>query len=239
MPRKPAIPGGAAAPLTFSEDELEEFKRSLGDLLSTETPRPIVTPLGKYRVTGNLPSLKAVGDARFDSSLERTGLLVLSTAKMTRWLATHPVVLQFSGEAGSWTYTPDVVVSIDISDGDEPAVFIGEIRARKWLEMPKARDRVAAIADCLRRRGHHYVLFTDGDLPAHLVQDIVLLLRVRPLAHRWRLGIDRNAWDPTGRTDPDPETARRWAAAQAECDALIRRVMDRDPGHLMAELSIA
>jgi hypothetical protein len=238
LPKKPAIPGGAAAPLTFAE-ELEDFKLSLGDLLSTETPRPIVTPSGKYRVTGNLPNLKAIGDARFDSSLERSGLLVLSSATITRWLSTHPVVLQSFGEAGSWTYTPDVVASIHSAHGHEPTAFIGEFRARRWLETAKARDRVAAIADSLRRRGHAYVFLTDGDLPTQLVDEIELLLKVRPLAHRWRTDIDPDAWDPTGTTEPDPETARRWSAAQAECNALLRRVMKRDPGCHMAELATA
>lgn len=238
LPKKPAIPGGAAAPLTFA-DELEDFKRSLRDLLSTETPRPVVTPRGKKRVTGNLPSLKEIGDARFDSSLERPGQLILSTANITRWFATHPVVLQFCGERGYWKYTPDVVVSIHAAGGHEPTVFFGEFRARTWLKKAEARDRVAAIADNLRRRGHAYLFLTDGDVPEQLVDEIELLLRVRPLAHRWRMDIDRDAWDPTGRSDADPETARRWAAAQAECSALLRRVMNRDPGCHMAELETA
>lgn len=238
MPKKPAIPGGAAAPLTFA-DELEDFKRSLGDLLSTETPRPIVTPSGKHRVTGNLPNLKAIGDARFDSSLERPGQLILSTATITRWFSTHPVVLQFFDERGRWTYTPDVVVSILATGGGEAEVFIGELRARQWLETATARDRVTRIAENLRCRAHAYLFLTEADVPEQLVDEIELLLKVRPLAHRWRMNIDRDAWDPTGRSDADPETARRWSAAQAECNALLRRVMKRDPGCHMAELATA
>ena len=81
-------------------------------------------------------------------------------------------------------------------------------------------------------------LVLEGELRAAALQvELKDLLRLRPAPRRQRSDVDFQTWDPVdGSPPPDDVTATRWARAQAECDALLERVMRRDPGDLLPEI---
>ena len=86
----------------------------------------------------------------------------------------------------------------------------------------------------LRDHGLELVLILDTDIDvAGLQTELAKLLRQRPIVGRSRPRLDTSVWDPLSRGPEDLEVAARWAAAQRECDALLTRVMRRNPDDLL------
>ena len=67
-----------------------------------------------------------------------------------------------------------------------------------------------------------------------LQDELEQLLRLRPIVGCYRPHIDTSLWNPLKPAVVDFELERRWRAAQRECDALLARVMRRDPDDLIA-----
>lgn len=75
----------------------------------------------------------------------------------------------------------------------------------------------------------------DTDVRANgLQRDLKLLQRDRPARGRWRGGIDPAAWDPECSTEVPEHLRELWWNAKRECDALLKRVMRRDPDELFS-----
>jgi len=63
------------------------------------------------------------------------------------------------------------------------------------------------------------------------------LLRLRPRPGRYDPDQDPTAWGGLGRDVADAELLTRWHSAQQTCDALLKRVMRRDPDSLLGTIS--
>ena len=206
---------------------LDDFLARIARLTSKRKVRPVVTPSGK-RARGNFPSNKAPNRARFESLLEQDVLRPLEVSTRVRVLRTHPVVLALPGDP-IVHYTPDVQV-----EGDEEG-FLVETKATFFLTKTASRERLQECVRRLRLHGITLVVIVESDVRGHGFQEELKdLLRRRPLVGRYRPNIDTNLWNPLKPAIGDFELERRWRAAQRECDALLDRVMRRDPDDLIA-----
>lgn len=206
---------------------LSEFLARVARLTSTRKVRPVVIPSGK-RARGNFPSFKSPKRARFESLLEQDVLRVIEVGTWARVMRTHPAVLALPGEP-VMHYTPDV----QVESGDDGILI--ETKATYFLAKATARDRLSACVRRLRENGVKLVVVSEVDIHTGGLQDeLKQLLRLRPRVGRHRPQIDTSLWNPLGPALVDFELERRWRDAQRECDALLSRVMRRDPDDLIA-----
>lgn len=197
-------------------------------LISPRKVRNIVTVSGRG-VRGRFPSYKAPIGAKFESLVEEALLRVLEVSTLVRTFETQPCVFQFPGEK-TLRYTPDARADIY----DQQTFF--EAKHDGFRKDKQGVDRLKEICIQMRGQGMRLAVVLESELRGReLQQDLAKLLRDRPAPGRFRPGLDANQWDPLGREEPTSETLRRWRTAQRECDALLERVMRRNPDDLFAE----
>lgn len=204
-----------------------EVRRLLALHKSNRRPRPVVTPMGK-RARGNVPSLKApmrLGERnRFESLVEDDVCRVLEVAGCVVHYVTHPYVVDLSLVGERHEYTPDAEVTM------LKTLALAEAKGDYWLTVGSARKTLAMNARRLKEIGIPFLLLLEGDVRADGLQDeLKLLLRERPVCNPRRRDLDPMQWDPSARVPPTSDQLRRWREAQKACDALLDRVMRRDP----------
>ena len=203
----------------------------LRSLISTRKPRPVVTPRGK-RARGLEPSYKqAFAKAlfpKFESLVEDDVVRVLEVAGTVTRFVTHPYVVDLSLGGKPHEYTPDAEVTM------VNTVALAEAKGDYWLTVEPARTTLARNARKLKQLGVPFLLLLQSDVrAAGLQEELKLLLRERPVCNPRRRDLDPSQWDPSARVQPTGEQLRRWREAQKECDALLDRVMRRDPDEVL------
>lgn len=193
--------------------------------------RRIVTVSGRG-ARGHFPSYKARGRLQFESLVEEDALRVVEIARTAANVRTQPEVLVLCVESRHFRYTPDVGF-----DWHGMPIFL-EVKADQFGRSMATVKRLWRVRSGMLAAGLAWRLVLEGELRAASLQvELKDLLRLRPAPRRQRSGLDFRAWDPVdGSPPPDDVTATRWARAQAECDALLERVMQRDPGDLFPEI---
>ena len=218
------IPKGgpsAAAPL-------DSFLSIVRRLTSERKVIPVVTRSGQ-RARGNFPTNKSFKRARFQSLVERDVLRVLEVSSRVTVLATHPVVLALPNGDEIVHYTPDVQIQMS----DEGALL--EAKGSFFLTQRESRDALRTRVTLLRKEGIRLVVLLESDVRTNQLQtELEELLRLRPIVGRYRSTLDLRPWDPLGKSAASETLLRRWSAAQQECDALLERVMRRDPDDLIS-----
>lgn len=214
-----------------STKPVAEVRRLLALHKSNLKPRPVVTPMGN-RARGNVPSFKTplrIGERnRFESLVEDDVCRVLEVASSVVHYVTHPYVIDLSLGGGRHDYTPDAEVTM------VETLALAEAKGDYWLTVESARKTLAKNARKLKQLGIPFFLLLESDIRADGLQDeLKLLLRERPACNPRRRDLDPSQWDPSGRTLPTGEQLRRWREAQKECDALLDRVMRRDPDQIL------
>lgn len=215
--------------------DANEFEQRIQPLKSSRRVRPVVTPSG-HRARGHFPSLKGSG-THYESLLEEDALRLFEISSITRTVHTHPYVLELregnSSAAQRFHYTPDAVVAF------VHTTSLVEVKGNWLLKLPKPKAALERTLRALRQHGVPIALLTETDIrPAGLQDELKLLLKHRPACIRLRKNIDATAWDPTDSVEPDGSTLRRWRAAQQECNALLDRVMRRDPDEVIESLAL-
>ncbi|WP_268167446.1 hypothetical protein [Roseateles hydrophilus] len=204
----------------------------LRSLISTRKPRPVVTPRGR-RARGFQPSYKQAFSKssfpRFESLVEDDVLRVLEVAASVSRFVTQPYVVDLSDNGYRHDYTPDAEVTL------QGSVALMEAKGDHWLTVESARTTLARNARRLKTLGIPFLLLLESDArPSGLQVELKLLLRERPACNPRRRGLDPTQWDPSGTVQPTGHQLRRWRDAQKECDALLDRVMRRDPDEVLA-----
>ncbi len=156
-------------------------------------------------------------------------LRFLEVAPSVKSIATQPQVFEYFDGAHRRRYTPDLKIEVDAG-----TVFL-EVKDNKSLtKHSQAVARVSAAAKYLRQRGIRFHLVLRSDLIANdLQRRLELILKARPMPSRYRPNIDATLWDPEHGTHPSAEVQQQWEVAKRECDALLHRIMKRDPDDLL------
>ncbi|WP_245641441.1 TnsA endonuclease N-terminal domain-containing protein [Paraburkholderia bannensis] len=195
---------------------------------SPRRSRRIVTVSG-LGVRGKFPSRKSVKPAEFESLIEEMTLRFLEVAPSVKSIATQPQVFEYSDGKCRRRYTPDV--AIKTTNG---TAFLEVKDDASIASHSPATARLRAATRYLRQRGERFHLVLRSDLIANDLQDrLQLLLSVRPMRGRYRTNIDATLWDPENETHPSEELQQQWKSAKRECDALLQRIMKRDPDDLL------
>ncbi len=191
-------------------------------------PRRVVTVSGRG-ARGIFPSRKSVTPAQYESLNEAKLLLVVEVAPSVKSIATQPQVFEYFDGERQRRYTPDLKI-----EADAGTVFL-EVKDNKSLtKHSQAVARVSAAAKYLRQRGIRFHLVLRSDLIANdLQRQLELILKARPMPGRYRPNIDATLWDPEHGTHPSAEVQQQWEVAKRECDALLHRIMRRDPDDLL------
>lgn len=211
----------------------DDFEKRIHPLKSDRKVRPVVTPSG-HRARGRFPSLKG-SKTQYESLVEEDALRIFEIATTVCKVHTHPYMLELrTGSTAAdktFHYTPDAMVTfVDTSS-------LIEVKGDWLLELPGPKAGLLRTLQALRQHEVPIALMTETDIrPAGLQDQLKQLLRTRPACIRLRKNIDTTEWDPTGAVEPDGDTLRRWRAAQWECDALLDRVIRRDPDELIESL---
>ncbi len=191
-------------------------------------PRRIVTVSGRG-VRGIFPSRKSAKPAQYESLIEAMTLRFLEVAPAVTAITTQPQVFEYSDGTCRRRYTPDV--AIETTNG---TAFLEVKDDASLASHSRATVRLRAASRYLRQRGERFHLVLRSDLIANGLQDrLQLLLSARPMRGRYRLNIDATLWDPENGTHPSTEVQQQWKSAKRECDALLQRIMKRDPDDLL------
>jgi hypothetical protein len=214
-PRTPYLP---------TEQDPEE-RRSI----STRKVRNIVTPSGRG-ARGHYPSLKSPIPLKIESLVEKDVIRTLDVSTLVEEIVAQPCVFEFEHDGNKMRYTPDVLATIC-----GQAYYI-ETKHAGFVRNPDVVERIRRIAGRFRAVRLPFFLILDTDVRGGgLQEELKFLQRMRPLARPRRTVPDKNAWDLAGTGQSTPGLEQRWHAAQRECDALLTRLMNRDPGDLLPE----
>lgn len=196
--------------------------------LASRQPRRIVTVSG-HGVRGTFPSRKSARPAQYESLSEVMALIFLEVAPSVTVITTQPQVFEYSDGTCRRRYTPDVVIGT--TNG---TVFLEVKDDTSLTSHSRAIVRLRAAARYLRQRGERFHLVLRSDLIADELHDrLQQLLSARPMRGRYRPNIDATLWDPENGTHPSAEVLQQWENAKRECDALLHRIMKRDPDDLL------
>lgn len=150
---------------------------------------------------------------------------------MVRSFMAHPVVLRLQNDQGGFfKYTPDAIVRLGDVHHDRGLVL--EVKARFFLTKKPAQERTRRISRALHGAGLHYALILDSDLSTGFLSGFESLWDLRPSTGPWNPRHDPDVWDPRSHTNSTPDIQAAWGSAKAECDALLKKVMARDPGDI-------
>lgn len=192
--------------------------------------RNIVTISGRGP-RGHFPSFKSNGRLQFESLVEEDALRVLEVAPSASVLRTQPEVLTLTFKSEPFRYTPDVGLEWNC------ASHFLEVKGDHFIKSVEMIKRMWRVRSGMRAAGLSWKLVLESELRAGGLQiELKDLLRLRPTPGRHRDDLDFCSWNPLDGSPPDDITATRWARAKAECDALLKRVMHRDPGDLLPAL---
>jgi len=202
-------------------------------LTCNRRPRPVVTRTGK-RARGYVPSFKQCpgkeGLPKFESLVEEDVLRVLEVASSVLRYITHPYVLELSTHGCPHHYTPDGEVSMAHTVG------LLEAKGDYWLSVPSSRDALMRNIRALKALRIPLFLLLGSDVrEGGLQEQLKLVLRERPVCSRRRTDLDPTQWDPRGLTQPTGAQLRLWRDTQKACDALLDRVIRRDPDEVFEQ----
>ncbi|ACA89195.1 MULTISPECIES: TnsA endonuclease N-terminal domain-containing protein [Burkholderia cepacia complex] len=207
---------------------MHEFSQILAIEPSSRRTRRIVTVSGRG-VRGIFPSRKSAKPAQYESLIEEMALRFLEVAPSVKSIATQPQIFEYSDGASRRRYTPDV--AIETTNG---TAFLEVKDDASLTSHSRATVRLRAANRYLRQRSERFHLVLRSDLIANNLQrQLELLLNVRPMRGRYRPNIDATLWDPENGTHPSAEVQQQWESAKQECDALLHRIMKRDPDDLL------
>lgn len=175
-----------------------------------------------YRnVTGISAATKAVGEAQFESTLERDFLRLLEFSPDVAAFEVQPLTLNWRDEAGTKrSYTPDIRVTFQDATGLKP--WLCEVKYRsdlkeQWSELrPKFRRAIRYA----RERGWRFRLMTEVEIRGPVLEAAKFLLpfRRRTIPANQATHVielvetlkDTTPGDLLRHITPDPNTQAEW-----------------------------
>lgn len=202
----------------------EEVAQRIAEILSPRKVRNVITRSG-HRARGRFASAR-FSQTRYESLVEEDALRIMEIASTVLECRSHPFVLELLDPCTGqqFHYTPDLHVELPHT------TFLIEVKGNWLLELEKPRASTLRTCRALKDCGVPFAVMAEEDIrPSGFQERLKELLRRRPVGARRQTGIDKTVWDPLSNTTPTANDLRLWREAQEECNALLRRVMDRDP----------
>ncbi|MCB1583332.1 MAG: heteromeric transposase endonuclease subunit TnsA [Xanthomonadales bacterium] len=131
-------------------------------------------PKNYRNLTGLLPSEKSVGEAGFESALERDVLIYFEFKSNVRKFEVQPVQIEWVDEQKrKRTYTPDVLVHFDDRN---PIIY--EIKYSQDLTelLNEDRDKFRTAIGFARKKGWRFKFFTEDKVGMTYLKNIRFLL---------------------------------------------------------------
>ncbi len=131
-------------------------------------------PKNYRNLTGLFPSEKSIGDAGFESSLERDVLIYFEFKSNVSKFEVQPVQIEWKDDRKrKRTYTPDILVQFDDRD---PILY--EIKYSQDLTelLKEDRDKFRAAIGFARKNGWRFKLFTEDKVGVTYLKNIRFLL---------------------------------------------------------------
>lgn len=195
-------------------------------LISKRKVREIVT-VGGRGVRGHFPSRKAKL-LKYESLGEQDVLRVCEVARCVTRLHTQSCVFEFGEEGDKVRYTPDLTATIDNKN------FYIEVKPEQFQKKEKATKHLRKVIRYMRDAHVAFILILASDVRTPgLQEELKNLLSRRPRPGRYDPKVDPTLWDPLQPNFSDTDLLDRWSKAQETCDALLERVMRRDPDSLL------
>lgn len=202
----------------------EEVAQRIAEILSPRKVRPVITRSG-HRARGRFASSR-FSQTRYESLVEEDALRIMEIASTVLECRSHPFELELidPSTGQQFHYTPDLHVGLPHTS------FVIEVKGDWLLKLDKPRASLLRTCRALKDCGVPFAVMAEQDIrPDGLQERLKDLLRKRPVGARRQTGIDKTVWDPLNNTTPTADDLRLWREAQEECNALLRRVMGRDP----------
>lgn len=124
-------------------------------------------PLNHQSITGVFPSIKSVGSAHFESSLERDFFTILDFDNAVESFEVQPVKIQYLDNSNvSRTYTPDVLVEYRKPKKKGAMVILYEVKYRTDLRTnwPDWKCKFRAAYAYAKRKGWTFKIVTDKEI---------------------------------------------------------------------------
>ncbi len=137
-------------------------------------------PKNYRNVTGVAASSKAIGDAQFESTLERDFLALLEFSPEVASFEVQPVKIDWRDEQGKpRSYTPDVLVEFDAGLGQAPWLCEVKYRAdiqKNWGELHSKFRRGIRYA---KAHGWRFRLVTEVEIRTPYLDNVRFLMPFR------------------------------------------------------------
>lgn len=136
-------------------------------------------PKSHRNVTGAFSSTKAVGAARFESTLERDFLTLLNFNRAVRSFEVQPVRIPLSGSDRQRHYTPDVLVHFDPERMPDRKPWLCEVKYRSELrsDWKKLTPKFKAAARFAAEKGWRFKLITEAEIRTPFLENVRFLDR--------------------------------------------------------------
>lgn len=205
-----------------------QVQAAIDALRSSRPVCPVANAMGR-RAWGHFSSIKGL-NTYFEIGPEFMALQVFELPAYVLQMESHPMVLQLVDRSAgkALTYTTDVVITC------RDAAVVVEVKGDWLTKRKRSVMSVKRASNALHRGGMPYQLVLGSDLkdtpPDKGVQ---LLKRVRAVGAPRMRDVDATLWDPLDDETLSEAMQERWEDVQREYDALIERLMRRDPDEVV------
>jgi hypothetical protein len=154
---------------------------------------------------------------------------VFIVSSLVSALETQPCKLKLEEDGQTYRYTPDIRATI------KDKTYFVEVKSEGFIRHKKQVARLQKVIRGMRNENLPFFVILDSDVKENNLHDrLSLVLRTRPCPGPYRPDLDTTLWDPLHRQKPTREILSDWQEAQRQCNALLERVMRRDPDDLFA-----
>jgi hypothetical protein len=137
-------------------------------------------PKNYRNVTGVAASRKAIGEAQFESTLERDFLALLDFSPEVVCYEVQPVRIEWSDETGKLrTYTPDVLVTFETALGRSPWLCEVKYRADIKKDWETLHDKFRRGVRYAREHGWRFRLISEVEIRTDYLANIRFLAPFR------------------------------------------------------------
>jgi hypothetical protein len=180
-------------------------------------------------VRGHFPSWKSRKRRKYESLAEKQVQPVFDISSLVTAVETQPCVLKLEEAGATCRYTPDIRATI------KDKTYFVEVKSEGFIQHKKQVARLQQVIRGMRDKNLPFFVILNSDVKENNLHDFLCrVLRTRPCPGPYRPGLDTALWDPLHRQKPSPEILSDWQEAQRQCNALLERVMRRDPDDLFA-----